>query len=154
VATAVSPRAGSSAPAASVAAADRPIERPDMSADEKLELSQPWYACEEQAGIKMLRDDKGRRTRPADLLGSVRLRRNADKKCANLLPEELSEHAQRTDPHYLDKFDRWLSCAKSHGVDVHEAPGNPGMLEFPKALPPPDQHQALDKCEMEAFSGS
>jgi hypothetical protein len=52
----------------------------------------------------------------------------------------------------MEKFDRWLKCAKSRGVEVNESKDTPGMLSYPNSLPPPNQAKALAQCQIEAFS--
>jgi hypothetical protein len=138
VASAVSEKPGST-PAAAPSPSERPLIRPDATTEERAALNQPWDACMKKEGANS--GDK-LRTHYAE----------ASKKCEYLNPEEPWERAKRLDPGYLDKFDRWLSCAKSKGIAVSGSSDPPGFLEFAGGLPPDNQQKLLNECQMKAFN--
>jgi hypothetical protein len=136
VASAVSEKPGST-PAAAPSPSERPLVRPDATTEERVALNQPWEACMKKEGANS--GDKLRTHYEA-----------ASKKCEYLNPEEPWQRAKRLDPNYLDKFDKWISCAKSKGVEVNSTAD--GFLSYPHGLPPENQQKLLDECQIKAFN--
>ncbi|MGW4102555.1 hypothetical protein [Streptomyces sp. NPDC004976] len=135
--------------------AERPLIRPDTSAEEKERLFQVYSSCLEQHGYKKLEGYSGKmgdpKPDPAVLARNEAKFAPAQKACAAKEPEELWQRAYREDPEYQDKFDKWLKCMRSHGLKVAPSPDDPALFSFEDGLPPTDKAKWVDKCEAEAF---
>ncbi|WP_217167693.1 hypothetical protein [Streptomyces sp. AC512_CC834] len=145
-------------PKKEAAKVERPLIRPDTSAEEEERLFQIYTGCLEQHGYKKLEGYSGRVGDP-DKPDPATLSRNeakfapARKACAAKEPEELWQRAYREDPEYQDKFGTWLKCMRSHGLEVAPSPDDPGTFAFEDGLPPANEAKWVDKCEAEAFTG-
>jgi hypothetical protein len=134
--------------AASPSAAERPLVRSDMSADEKQRLFDVWQRC--------LVDNSG-----ADLDTQKRLsdggaglppeqKERYDKAvalCASKEPEQVWQRAKRLDPQYGDKLRDWVTCIRAFGIDAWE---DNGYLAF-NSLPDEKGQKHVDECESKAF---
>ncbi|MDX3319693.1 hypothetical protein PV415_22565 [Streptomyces sp. ME03-5684b] len=149
---------GDKKPTEAAPQAERPLIRPDTSAEEEDRLIQVYTSCLEQHGYKKLEGYSGKVGDP-NKPDSATLARNearfapAQKACAAKEPEELWQRAYREDPEYQDKFDKWLKCMRSHGLEVAPSPDDPGTFSFEDGLPPVNEEKWVDKCEAEAFTG-
>jgi len=129
--------------AASSAAVERPLIRPDTSDEEKDRLDQLWNECRKANGAKMeiyQGEEIVDKTAPES--------ERATEKCVNKLPEDLWERAKRTDPLYEDKLRAWVKCIQSHGIKA-KAEGK--FLSYEKGLPSEAEQKFVDQCEMDAF---
>jgi len=128
---------------ASTAAAERPLIRPDMSADDIEHLYQLYYDCGKANGAKMV-TEHGKEIVDKTAPGNAQVM----EKCADKFPEELAERAQRTDPLYDDKLRAWVKCVQSHGVKAKVVGKN---LAFDGGLPSAAGQKFVDQCELDAF---
>ncbi|MFF1277541.1 hypothetical protein ACFVZC_29720 [Streptomyces marokkonensis] len=135
------------------AKAERPLIRPDTSEEEEWRLVQVYYDCLAKQGLKMAKNHGGEyegtykgiiEEDPAKITA-------ANKVCGSKEPETLPERAARNDPEYHDKYDKWLTCMRSHGLKVQATPDEPGIFAFEEGLPPEDKAKWVKKCEAEAF---
>ncbi|MFF6995789.1 hypothetical protein ACFY93_12645 [Streptomyces sp. NPDC008313] len=150
---------GDKKPKEAATRAERPLIRPDTSAEEEDRLIQVYTSCLEQHGYKKLKGYSGKvgdpdKPDPATLARNEAKFAPAQKACAAKEPEELWQRAYREDPEYQDKFDKWLTCMRSHGLEVAPSPDDPGTFSFEGGLPPADKEKWVDKCEAEAFAGT
>ncbi|KES04929.1 hypothetical protein BU52_23090 [Streptomyces toyocaensis] len=135
------------------AKAERPLIRPDTSEEEEWRLVQVYYDCLAKQGLKMAKNHGGEyegtykgilEQDPAKITA-------ANKVCGGKEPETLPERAARNDPEYHDKYDKWLTCMRSHGLKVQATPDEPGVFAFEEGLPPESKAKWVKKCEAEAF---
>ncbi|WP_328564955.1 hypothetical protein [Streptomyces coelicoflavus] len=149
---------GDRKPTGEAVRSERPLIRPDTSAEEQERLTQIYRSCLEEHGYKRLEGYSGKVGDP-DKPDAATLARNeekfapAQKACAGKEPEELWQRAYREDPEYQDKFDKWLTCMRSHGLKVAPSADDPGLFSFEEGLPPAGMEQWVDTCEAEAFAG-
>jgi hypothetical protein len=146
----------SSAPAsaaATKAAKEPPLIRPDTSDAEETRLWDIYQDCVAENG------GTTRRKNAADAgAGAVaapntdpefeKRSKKAEAACADKLPEQLWERAKRTDAKYADKLRDWVTCIRAAGIDAWE---DDGYLAF-EHLPPDNQMKKVDACEAKAFA--
>ncbi|WP_399896338.1 hypothetical protein ACGH7X_41200 [Streptomyces sp. BBFR51] len=149
---------GDRKPTGAATQAERPLLRPDTSAEEEERLHQVYLSCLEQHGYKKLEGYSGKVGDPRKPDAATVARNEekfapAQKACAAKEPEELWQRAYREDPQYQDKFDKWLKCMRSHGLKVAPAADDPGILSFDQGLPSADMQKWVDTCEAQAFTG-
>jgi hypothetical protein len=125
------------------AAGERPLLRPDASAEEKERLYQLWEDCRKANGAKMMTVD-GREIVDKRAPESEQ----ASEKCANKFPEEIWQRAERTDPLYEDKLRAWVKCVQSHGI---KAKADGRFLSYEEGLPSDAQQTFVDQCQSDAF---
>ncbi|WBC18711.1 hypothetical protein O7543_17465 [Solwaraspora sp. WMMA2080] len=131
---------GSAGPDASPSPqAERPLIRPDTSAEEQERLMNLWLQCFEDNGVSEME----RKTR-AD---TPQVRQVAED-CAPLEPERLWQRSLRLDPEYPDKLLAWAECLQDRGVDAFV---DGDFLSLADGLPAGTE---VEDCEAEAFSGS
>ena len=130
---------------------ERPLIRPDTTDEEETRLNQLYLDCQAQHGLTpyMMKNEDG--SWKGYKGGNDPLRDKARQACASKEPETLPERAAREDPEYQDKFDKWISCMRSHGLKVSAAPDSPGVFAFDKGLPPDNLFKWVKKCEADAF---
>jgi hypothetical protein len=131
--------------AATPAAQERPLIRPDANADDVQRLYDVYEKCVIDNGGKGKAElVKAGKPDAATMAKEIA----AQKMCVNKEPEMYIERAKRTDPHYADKLHDFVTCVRSLGIDAWE---KDGYLAF-NSLPPDRLSAKVDKCEMTAFN--
>ncbi|TQS43490.1 hypothetical protein [Cryptosporangium phraense] len=134
----------SSSPSASPTPGERPLIRPDTSAEEEDRLTAVWLTCLKEHGHPKQADT------PADLPKEEFEARAkvAEKACESKQPEQLWERSKRLDPDYADKLRDWITCIRAHGIDAWESDG---FVTY-QSLPPDSDLKKVDECEAKAFA--
>lgn len=114
--------AGDGQPSAA-AAADRPVDRADMSDEERSRLWSAWGRCLTEHGVPAPPAGKGNQS--MDVLQKPE-NANAVAACASKQPESEWDHAKRTDPDYAKKFRALIQCIRDKGVSVEPKGEGPG----------------------------
>ncbi|MFI5960291.1 hypothetical protein [Cryptosporangium sp. NPDC051539] len=134
----------SGSPSPSPTTGERPLIRPDTSAEEEERLNAVWLSCLKAHGHPKQADQ------PVDLPKDEFEARAAvaEKACLNKQPEELWERSKRTDPKYADKLRDWITCVRAAGIDAWESDG---FITY-QSLPSDPDLKKVDACEAKAFS--
>jgi hypothetical protein len=126
---------------------ERPLIRPDTSKEEEARLVQVHIDCIAQQGVKTYKNDDGA-YKGYD--NSSTKAKAAEETCRSKEPETLPQRAAREDPEYQDKYESWLKCMRSHGLEV--SPAENGFFSFDDGdMGTPEQQKWIKKCEAEAF---
>lgn len=130
---------------------ERPLIRSDTSPEEEERLWDEYQRCLEEHGAPAATGESGQGEVGEPVGGVVEDEDRilaAEAACEHKLPEQLWQRAQRTDPDYEDKLRDWVTCIRSHGIDVWESDG---FLTF-HSLPPEHEMVKVAECEEKAFA--
>ncbi|MFG1609543.1 hypothetical protein [Actinoplanes sp. NPDC049265] len=114
--------AGGGKPSAA-ATSDRPVDRADMSEEERSRLWTTWGRCLTEHGVPA--PPPGKQNQSQDVLQKPESAK-AVAACASKQPESEWDHAKRTDPDYATKFRALIQCIRDKGVSVEPKGEGPG----------------------------
>jgi hypothetical protein len=130
---------------------ERPLQRPDSSQAAVLRMWEPYYGCLRDHGIPTL--NQHGHLKPLEDPNA----RNAAKyqACATKEPEMLQTRLARDDPAgFQDRFRRYLSCLRRHGMTATLTAGAPGEYRFDSGDRPMSMGRQMEysaACETAAF---
>ncbi|MEW2112299.1 hypothetical protein [Streptomyces albidoflavus] len=135
----------------------RPQLRMDTSALEELRMSQGYFQCLKDQGVKVSKGGSKLEGGDPDLLwwpnGDVAADHpDAEKKCLGKKPLQPPETDPKKNPNYMGDYADWIDCMNKKGLEVDPLPNGEGWNFKAGTTPPRNADQIQQECMIEAFS--
>jgi hypothetical protein len=138
------------APAASSPAVqDRPVIRPDASADDIAALERVYFKCLDEAGVPVAKSADGEYGKPKD--PGALADKPAARACAAKQPESWLDRERRDNPEFVDRLRDAVACLKDKGFKAR-LDGDPPQIRYSSTREFMRAGDAETECQKEAFS--
>lgn len=133
----------------SPAVQDRPVIRPDASADDIAALEQVYFKCLDEAGVPVAKSDDGKYGKPKDPAALTST--PAAQACAAKQPESWLDRERRDNPEFVDRLRDAVACLKEKGFKAR-LDGDPPQIRYSSTREFMRAGDAEIECQKEAFS--
>ncbi|MGW3591317.1 hypothetical protein [Streptomyces fungicidicus] len=135
----------------------RPQLRMDTSTLEELRMSQGYFQCLKDQGVKVSKGGSKLEGGDPDLLwwpnGDMAVDHpDAEKKCLGKKPVQPPETDPKKNPNYMGDYADWIDCMNEKGLKVDPLPNGEGWNYKAGTTPPRNADQIQQDCMIEAFS--
>ncbi|MFJ9882253.1 hypothetical protein ACIQRN_22355 [[Kitasatospora] papulosa] len=137
--------------------AGRPQLRMDTSAVEEVRMSQGYFRCLKEHGVKVGKMGSKLEGGDPELLawpnGDMAVDHpEAEKKCLGKKPLQPPETDPKKNPDYMSDYADWIQCMNAKGLKVDPLPNGEGWNFKAGTTPPRNADQISQECMIEAFS--
>ncbi|MGC4971225.1 hypothetical protein [Streptomyces globisporus] len=135
----------------------RPQRRMDTSAAEEVRMSQGYFQCLKNHGVKIGKIGSKVEGVDPDLLGWAGVdvsvdHPDAEKKCLGKKPLPPPETDPKRNPNYMSDYAEYIQCMNAKGLKVDPLPSGEGWNYKAGTTPPRNADQIDQECMIEAFS--
>jgi hypothetical protein len=136
----------------------RPQLRMDTSNLEELRMSQAYFQCLKDHGVKVGKGSTSKLDgKASDLLWWPSVdtavdHPDAEKTCLGKKPLQPSETDPKKNPNYMGDYTDWIGCMNKKGLKVDPLPNGEGWNYKAGTTPPRNEDQIQQECMIEAFS--